>query len=112
MARPDGCAGSSATRRRGKVYDRREVARKFAWMRPNDLIFNYFVNNWLLGNDPPAFDMLAWNNDGTNLPAHFDARDARHLRRQQRGPARRRHGARHAGRPRPGRRATTASSPA
>jgi len=56
----------------GKVYDRKDLARTFAWMRPNDLVFNYVVNNWLMGNDPPAFDILAWNNDGTNLPARFD----------------------------------------
>jgi polyhydroxyalkanoate synthase subunit PhaC len=56
----------------GKVYDRQDLARTFAWMRPNDLVFNYVVNNWLMGNDPPAFDILAWNNDGTNLPARFD----------------------------------------
>jgi polyhydroxyalkanoate synthase len=55
-----------------KVYDRKELARTFAWMRPNDLVFNYLANNWLMGNDPPAFDILAWNNDGTNLPARFD----------------------------------------
>ena len=58
---------------RGKVYDRGDIARTFAWMRPNDLVFNYLTNNWLLGNDPPAFDVLAWNNDGTNLSARFDA---------------------------------------
>jgi polyhydroxyalkanoate synthase len=38
-------------------------------MRPDDLVFNYVVNNWLLGEDPPVFDILAWNADGTNLPA-------------------------------------------
>lgn len=43
----------------------------FSWMRPDDLVFNYLVNNWLLGNDPPAFDILAWNADGTNLPARL-----------------------------------------
>jgi polyhydroxyalkanoate synthase len=58
---------------RGKVYDRKEVATNFAWMRPNDLVFNYVTNNWLVGNDPPAFDILAWNNDATNLVARFDA---------------------------------------
>jgi polyhydroxyalkanoate synthase subunit PhaC len=58
--------------KRRKVYDRNDVARTFAWMRPNDLVFNYVINNWLMGNDPPAFDVLAWNNDGTNLSARFD----------------------------------------
>jgi polyhydroxyalkanoate synthase subunit PhaC len=56
----------------GKVYDRKDVARTFAWMRPNDLVFNYVVNNWLLGKDPPAFDILAWTDDSTNLSARFD----------------------------------------
>ncbi len=58
---------------RGKVYDRKTVAANFAWMRPNELVFNYVANNWLMGNDPPAFDILAWNSDGTNLVARFDA---------------------------------------
>jgi polyhydroxyalkanoate synthase len=45
----------------------------FAWMRPNDLIWSYWVNNYLLGNAPPAFDVLYWNNDTTRLPARLHA---------------------------------------
>ena len=48
-----------------------DLARMFAWMRPNDLIWNYFVNNYLMGEDPPPYDVLFWNNDTTNLPAQL-----------------------------------------
>jgi polyhydroxyalkanoate synthase len=51
------------------VLEGRDLARVFAWMRPNDLIWNYWINNYLLGNEPPEFDVLYWNNDTTNLPA-------------------------------------------
>ncbi|WP_166358117.1 class II poly(R)-hydroxyalkanoic acid synthase [Pseudomonas akapageensis] len=59
------------------VLEGRDMARVFAWMRPNDLIWNYFVNNYLLGKAPPAFDILYWNNDNTRLPAalHGDLLD-------------------------------------
>jgi polyhydroxyalkanoate synthase subunit PhaC len=57
-----------ASRVRG-VLDGHDLARVFAWMRPNDLIWNYWVNNYLLGNQPPAFDILYWNADTTRLPA-------------------------------------------
>jgi poly[(R)-3-hydroxyalkanoate] polymerase subunit PhaC len=60
------------SRSRG-VLDGAEMARVFAWMRPNDLVWNYWVNNYLMGNDPPAFDILFWNADHTRLPAELHA---------------------------------------
>ena len=65
-------AAKTASRLAG-VVEGQELARMFAWMRPNDLIWNYWVNNYLLGNAPPAFDVLYWNNDTTRLPARLHA---------------------------------------
>lgn len=59
-----------ASKARG-VLDGQDMAKMFAWMRPNDLIWNYWVNNYLLGNQPPAFDVLYWNADTTRLPARL-----------------------------------------
>jgi polyhydroxyalkanoate synthase len=53
------------------VLDGRELAKVFNLLRPNDLIWTYWVNNYLLGKRPPAFDVLYWNNDTTRLPAAF-----------------------------------------
>ena len=69
-----------AARRRSNragVLDGRDLGRVFAWMRPNDLVWNYWVNNYLLGENPPAFDILYWNADTTRLPAglHHDFLD-------------------------------------
>ena len=49
--------------------DGRALAEVFAWLRPNDLIWNYWVNNYLEGKAPPPFDILYWNADTTRLPA-------------------------------------------
>ncbi len=51
------------------VIEGSSLARGFAWLRPNDLIWNYVINNYLMGDDPPAFDVLFWNADATNLSA-------------------------------------------
>jgi polyhydroxyalkanoate synthase subunit PhaC len=54
--------------------DGRALAEVFAWLRPDDLIWNYWVNNYLAGRPPPAFDILYWNADTTRMPAalHHD----------------------------------------
>jgi polyhydroxyalkanoate synthase len=62
----------AGSRRKG-VLDGKDLSRVFAWVRPNDLVWNYWVSNYLLGQNPPAFDVLAWNADVTNLPAALHA---------------------------------------
>jgi len=59
---------AAASRARGYL-DGRSLAEVFAWLRPNDLIWNYWVNNYLLGRKPPAFDILFWNADTTRMTA-------------------------------------------
>jgi polyhydroxyalkanoate synthase len=56
---------------RAGVLSGDDMAKVFAWLRPNDLVWNYWVNNYLLGENPPAFDILYWNNDTTRLPAEL-----------------------------------------
>ena len=61
-------AAVAESARKGYV-DGRALAGVFAWLRPNDLVWNYVVNNYLLGKDPPAFDILYWNQDSVRLAA-------------------------------------------
>jgi polyhydroxyalkanoate synthase len=61
-------AAIAASSARGYL-DGRALAEVFAWLRPDDLIWNYWVNNYLQGRTPPAFDILHWNADTTRLPA-------------------------------------------
>ena len=65
-------AAKRASKAKG-VLEGRQLARMFAWMRSNDLVWNYWVNNYLMGNAPPAFDVLYWNSDTTRLPAKLHA---------------------------------------
>jgi polyhydroxyalkanoate synthase len=58
---------------RAGYLDGKDLAKVFAWLRPNDLVWNYWVNNYLLGQNPPAFDILHWNADTTRLPAGLHA---------------------------------------
>ena len=53
--------------------DGRDLAEVFAWLRPGDLVWNYWVNNYLLGKRPPAFDILFWNSDTTRMTAALHA---------------------------------------
>lgn len=55
-----------------------DLATTFSFLRPNELVWNYVVGNYLKGETPPPFDLLYWNSDGTNLPGPFYAWYLRH----------------------------------
>jgi polyhydroxyalkanoate synthase len=69
FATPEAIAAAKQSSTSRGVLAGEEMGRVFAWMRPNDLVWNYWVNNYLMGKTPPAFDILYWNNDTTRLPA-------------------------------------------
>jgi polyhydroxyalkanoate synthase len=66
-------AAAKAISRRKGYLDGRNLAEVFAWLRPGDLIWNYWVNNYLLGKKPAAFDILFWNADTTRMSAQLHA---------------------------------------
>jgi polyhydroxyalkanoate synthase subunit PhaC len=70
---PETILAAKAASQLAGVVEGRELARMFAWMRPNDLVWNYWVNNYLMGNAPPAFDILYWNSDTTRLAGGLHA---------------------------------------
>src|SRR5271166_1736629 len=71
FATPQSLALAKKASLRNGAIDGWQTAQMFAWLRPNDLVWNYWVNNYLLGQDPPAFDILAWNADTTRLTSAF-----------------------------------------
>jgi polyhydroxyalkanoate synthase len=61
-------AATEKSRKKGYL-DGAQLAEVFAWLRPNDLVWNYWVNNYLQGKPPPNFDILFWNADTTRMTA-------------------------------------------
>ena len=57
----------------GGLLKGHDLASTFSFLRPNDLVWNYVVGNYLKGETPPPFDLLYWNSDSTNLPGPFYA---------------------------------------
>ena len=72
MSAPVVAASTRRSQQRG-ILAGEDLSRIFAWLRPNDLVWNYWTNNYLMGKNPPAFDVLSWNADSTNLPAALHA---------------------------------------
>ena len=73
LASPAIVENSLRTTKRGGVFSGRSATALFSMLRPNDLIWNYWVRNNLMGEEPPTFDVLAWNSDATRLPAALHA---------------------------------------
>jgi polyhydroxyalkanoate synthase subunit PhaC len=59
------------TMKRTGFLPKEDMQRSFNLLRTNDLIWNYAVSSWLMGEEPPAFDLLSWNNDSTRMPAEM-----------------------------------------
>jgi len=78
VTNPELVAAAAAKSRSDGFLDGRSLAAMFAWLRPGDLVWNYWVNNYLLGKPPPAFDVLYWNADTTRMAAQLHA-DFLHL---------------------------------
>ena len=68
FASPGLLALAEATSRLEGVISARSLGAVFSWMRPDDLVFGYVIGNYLMGQDPPAFDILAWNAEAPTCP--------------------------------------------
>jgi polyhydroxyalkanoate synthase subunit PhaC len=73
LASPAIIDNSLRSTKRGGVLSGGSTSALFSMLRPNDLIWNYWVHNNLMGEEPPTFDVLAWNADSTRLPAALHA---------------------------------------
>ena len=73
LASPAIIENSLRSTKRGGVLPGASATALFSLLRPNDLIWNYWVRNNLMGEEPPTFDVLAWNSDATRLPAALHA---------------------------------------
>lgn len=69
LATPATAAIAVANSKRQGYLSGNELASTFAWLRPNEMIWNNWVNSYLMGKRPPAFDLLYWNADSMNMPA-------------------------------------------
>ena len=58
---------------KGGLMKGKDLSSTFSFLRPNELVWNYVVGNYLKGETPPPFDLLYWNSDSTNLPGPFYA---------------------------------------
>ena len=100
ISRPVVEAATRRSQRQG-ILKGEDLSKIFAWLRPNDLVWNYVVNNYLMGKNPPAFDVLAWNSTQLNESAGCTARRLHeHCSRQRNDHPGRRSGPRHSDRPR------------
>jgi polyhydroxyalkanoate synthase len=72
-------AYKEATIGKGGLMPARDLATTFNFLRPNDLVWNYVVSNYLKGEAPPPFDLLYWNNDSANLPGPMYCWYLRHM---------------------------------
>jgi polyhydroxyalkanoate synthase len=73
------CAFREMQMGKGGLMKGQDMASTFSFLRPNDLVWNYVVGNYLKGETPPPFDLLYWNSDCTNLPGPFYAWYLRNL---------------------------------